>query len=359
MRPAVWRAAATILLVGVALGAAAPASHASWAGTGPAAAVLMDVRTGRVLYARDMHRPLPPASTTKILTALLALERLSPDARVTISPRAAAARSGSAIGLEAGEQWKVADLLAALLLRSANDAGIAVAEAASGSVERFVAAMNTRARQLGARRSRFANPHGLHAAGHYSTAYDLAVITRAALRLPAFADLVRAQSWTLTRPGRPPQIIENSNKLLRRYQGADGVKTGWTVPAGYTLVASATRNGWQLLAVVLRSTDMYGDAGGLLDHGFSSFALRAVATRGQTVAWLTVGNPGRRLAATVPRDVHAVVRHGASVSRRVSIRDDIRLPIPAGTRVGVVRFIEDGRTEVARSVLVAAQSVGR
>jgi D-alanyl-D-alanine carboxypeptidase (penicillin-binding protein 5/6) len=321
--------------------------------------VLADVLTGRVLYARDMHRPLPPASTTKVLTAVLVLERLSPDAQVTVSPRAAAARSGSAIGLEAGERLKVTDLLAPLLLRSANDAAVALAEAAAGSVERFADLMNSTARRLGARRSRFTNPHGLHAAGHYSTAYDLAVIARAALRQPVVAGLVRMQSWTLDRAGRPVQVIENSNRLLRMYPGADGVKTGWTVPAGYTLVASATREGWQLLAVVLRSTDMYADASALLDYGFGSFSLRTLATKGQPIARLAVGAPGRPLVATVPRDVHAVVRRGAVISHRVSIRDDLRLPVPAGGQVGEVRFIEDGVTEVARAPLVAERSVGR
>ncbi len=318
----------------------------------------MDVRTGRVLYGRDIHRPWSPASTTKMLTAVLALERLPENAVVTISPRAAAARSGTAIGLEAGEQWLIGDLVRAMLVHSANDAAVAVAEAVAGSVEKFADLMNTRAWQIGARESHFVNPNGLHDPAHYSTAYDLALIGRYALQNPIIASIVRTPTWDLSRPDRGLQMYVNTNRLLRRYQGADGVKTGWTVASGHILVASATRDGWQLLSVVLRDQNMYKDSEQLLDYGFKNFTPVLVAERGDAMAVVPIGRLSARVAAVVPADVLAVVRRGALVSPKVTLRSDLRLPIQPGTPVGEVRFLE-GESTVAESILVAARRTGR
>ncbi len=325
---------------------------------GPVAALLMDVRTGRVLYARDIHRRWYPASTTKMLTTILALERFPEDATVTISPRAAAARRGTAIGLDAGEQWLMGDLIRAMLVHSANDAAVAVAEAVSGSVEKFAVAMNAKARQIGAQESHFTNPNGLPDPEHYSTAYDLALIARYALQNQLFAAIVRTPTWEFSRPGRPPQEFVNTNKLLRQYPGADGVKTGFTAAAGHTLIASATRDGWQLLAVVLKDQEMYKDTEQLLDYGFTTFTPMVVAGRGDAMATVTVGRRRAQLVAVVPADVVAAVRRGAAVAPRVILRSDLRLPIPAGTPVGQVRFVE-GQSVVAQSILVAARRVGR
>ncbi|MGQ0571836.1 MAG: D-alanyl-D-alanine carboxypeptidase family protein [Armatimonadota bacterium] len=332
------------------------AATSSRAAAGPVAAVLMDVGTGRLLYARDVHRRMAPASTTKILTAILAIERLSPGATITISAGVGGVRTGTTIGVEAGETWKVRDLLHAMMVRSANDAAVALAEGVSGKVERFVSLMNARARQIGARNSHFTNPHGLHESAHYTTAYDLALITHHALRHPHFAAMVSMHTWELARPDRLPQEFANTNKLLDRYAGADGVKTGWTAASGHTLVASATRDHWQLLAVVLKSQDSYRDVEQLLDYGFQTFAPVTVARRGETLASVTVGRRRGRLVAMVPADVHAVVRRGAAVSSRVSLRSGLHPPISAGERVGDVQFIE-GQSVVARSALIAAYRV--
>ncbi len=328
---------------------------------GPGAAVVMDVKTGTVLSASEMHRRWPPASTTKILTAMLVIERLPPDGLVPISERAAAQRSGSSIGLEVGEQWLVGDLLAAMMVRSANDAAVALAEAAAGSVELFADAMNARARRLGARNSHFTNPHGLHDPDHYTSAYDLAIITRSALRHPMFARLVGTPAWAMTRGDRLAQEYVNTNKFLGRYAGADGVKTGWTAASGPCLVASATRDGWQVLAVVLNSQSsqqMYRDAEGLLDHAFGSFRLLRVAAQGESRATITLGRPKLVLDAVMPADVHAVVKNGAKVTSRVTVRTDLRPPVQAGERVGDIVFL-NGHTVVARSPLIAARTVRR
>jgi D-alanyl-D-alanine carboxypeptidase (penicillin-binding protein 5/6) len=325
---------------------------------GPVAALLMDVRTGRILYARNIHQRWYPASTTKMLTSILALERYPEDVVVTISPRAAAARQGSIIGLTAGEHWLLGDLIRAMLVHSANDAAVAVAEAVSGSVERFAAAMNLKARQIGARESHFTNPNGLPDPAHYSTAYDLALIARYALKNPQFAGIVRTESWEISRPGRTPQEYVNTNRLLRLYAGADGVKTGFTAASGHTLVASATRDGWQLVAVVLRDGEMYQDVEQLLDYGFKTFVPVVVAGGGHAMATVAVGRRRSPLVAVVPSDVVAVVRRGARVAPEVVLRPNLRLPIRPGTPVGQVRFVE-GQSVVAQSILVAAHRVAR
>lgn len=320
---------------------------------GPLAAIVMDVRTGQVLYSRDPHRRLPPASTTKMITAILAIERFPLDTPVTISARAAAQRSGTAIGLQAGEQWSIDDLLHAMLLRSANDAAVAVAEAYSGSVEAFAEEMNRKAARIGARNTHFVNPHGLNAPDHYSTAYDLALIARYGLHLPVFAALVRQQTWVIDRADRAGRELLNTNRFLARYEGADGVKTGWTVAAGHCLVASATRDGWQLLAVVLNSRDMYRDVAQLLDYGFDTFAPIKLAGRGDPLVMVNANQSRSNVIGVVPTDVVAVVRRGTAISSQIRLRPDLRPPVAPGAQVGEVIFYA-GQAVVARSTLVAA-----
>jgi len=266
-------ALAVAIVLGLALGAPT-ASAAPRLPLRAAAAALMDVDSGRLLYGQAVDRRMAPASTTKILTAVLAIEAFPPGAVVAVGPGAAAMRRGSTVGLEAGERWTVEDLLHALLLVSANDAAVALAEAISGSVPRFVALMNARAGRLGVRSTHFSNPHGLDSEDHYTTARDLALIARYALGHSRFRAIVRAETWQIHRDGRPAEQLINRNQFLARYQGADGVKTGQTAAAGYTFVGSATRDGRRLVAVVLRSPDIYGDAERLMDFGFQRDARR-------------------------------------------------------------------------------------
>lgn len=349
---------AVVLALSGALGSA-PAVASNGAPAAPAigapAAVLMDARTGRVLYARSPHLRWPPASTTKILTALLVDEALSDDTVVAISARAAAERSGTAIGLEAGEVWAVRDLLPALLIHSANDAAVALAEAVAGSVEEFATQMNARARALGVQNSHFVTPHGRFHPQHYSTAYDLALIARAALRSKRIAGIVAKQTWELQRPGQPPRMLINTNKLLWRYPGADGVKTGWIAESGPSLMASATRDGWQLIAVVLNAPQMETDAAALLNYGFGAFAPLRVAAEAQVMATVRVPNGARALTAAVPDEVIAVVRRGAVVASRVMITKQAA-PIRQGEVVGKVVFTSEG-SEVTQSPLIAADAV--
>lgn len=231
-------------------------------------AVLMDKDSGRVLYERHAHVRRPMASTTKIMTAILALEMGSLEDVVVVSPLAAVAE-GSSIWLEAGEEKTLEELVYGLMLRSGNDAAYAIAEHIGGSVENFALLMTQRARQLGAYNTRFQNPHGLHDDNHYSTAYDMAVLARHALGIDKFQEIITTEEIKISWPGHEwARILRNQNRLLELYPGGDGIKTGWTTPAGRCFVGSATRDGWQLISVVLNAPSMWEDAMFLLDYGF-------------------------------------------------------------------------------------------
>ncbi|MBI4735609.1 MAG: D-alanyl-D-alanine carboxypeptidase [candidate division NC10 bacterium] len=241
-----------------------------------AGAILMDAETGEVLFERDPDSPRPPASITKILTALVILERGRLTDTVVVS-QAAARIGGYRLGLRAGQRISLEDLLAAILIRSANDAAVAAAEHVGRGLSGFVALMNAKAQELGMRHSHFANPHGLDEPDHFTTARDMALLTRVALERPGFARLVRAREAALTiwqrgRRGLRPQgrVIQSHNKLLGRLEGADGVKTGYTDAAGQCLVASASRNGQRMIAVLLNDPNRWTDAATLLEFGFGS-----------------------------------------------------------------------------------------
>ncbi len=317
--------------------------------------VLVEARTGQELLARNPHLPRPPASTTKILTALLVLEALPLDRVVEVSPRAAAQREGSSVGLAGGERRTVRELLYALLVKSANDAAVALAEALDGSVERFVARMNRRARELGARNTHFVNPHGLHHPAHLTTASDLARITLAALRNPAFNEIVRTPVYAYSSAQGPIRLV-NGNKLLGRYLGADGVKTGWTAESGRCLVASATRDGRRLIVVLLNAPQVFRDAARILDYGFAAFELRTLLRRGDRVGTFRLSD-GRTVAVLAASDLVASVPRGTRTILRIWSRSDLKPPVERGEVVGGAEAVAAGR-RIATTPLVAGEAVG-
>ena len=242
---------------------------------GARAAILVDAASGRALWQRWPHRRLPIASTTKIMTALLALERLGPRDRVTITT-AVARVFPNREGLRPGERVETWKLLYGLMLFSGNDDALALALATAGSRPAFVELMNERARSLGLRHTHFSTPSGVVDRDNYSTAWDLARLTRVALRNPRFRRLVSTRrkrvAWA---PPTYAKVYVNKNTLLASYRGADGVKTGWTTRAGQCLVGSATRNGVRLIVVVLGSRNAAREARRLLDLGFRLSAQRS------------------------------------------------------------------------------------
>ena len=234
------------------------------------AGIVVDQTTGTVIYAKHAHLRLPIASTTKIMTAVVAMELLRPRDVVIVDPAATRVTQFKE-GLRAGERVPAWKLFYGLMLVSGNDTALALAIQAAGTRARFLALMNAKARALGLLDTHFTTPSGLIDRGNYSTAWDLAALARYAMWNPRFRAVVRTRrkrvSWSAPTYAK---VYENHNKLLRRYAGADGIKTGWTTKAGNCLVASAHRHGIRVIAVVLDSPDHYGDVSKLLDLGFAN-----------------------------------------------------------------------------------------
>ncbi len=324
------------------------------------AAVLMEASTGQVLFAKNAHQQRPPASTTKILTALLAIEGGRLEQVVTVSSRAATVGESS-MHLFPGQRLTLEQLLYGALLRSGNDACVAIAEHIAGSEENFVWLMNQKSRELGARNTHFCNPHGLPARGHLSSAYDLALLTRYALKNPTFRALVSTRYRGFVNPPWREYHLQNTNRLLWSYQGADGVKTGTTSEAGMCLVASASRGGRQLISVVLHSDDRYGDTMVLLDYGFTCFKNTAVVEAGQTCRRIPVTGgvvssvplvSDRTIEVTVP------VHRPPALVKRFNVQTDLTAPLPRALPAGSIEVWVDGEP-VAKARLLTGRSVER
>lgn len=247
------------------------------------AASLMDVTSGRILYSNHGDDELRIASLTKIMTAIVAIEYGPMNKPVKVSKNAYA-KEGSSIYLKLGEQMSLENMLYGLMLRSGNDAATAIAEHVGGSEEGFVYLMNAKANELGLKHTHFMNPHGLDADGHYSSANDLATMTAYAMHNPTFKEIVKTPTKKVPNPNEAWDYKwDNKNKMLRFYDGADGVKTGYTKKAFRCLVSSATRNGQQLVSVTINDGDDWNDHGKMLDYGFAYYPLVSLIERGQKV----------------------------------------------------------------------------
>jgi len=260
-------------------------------GTSAECMAVLEVSTGRVLYSKNMHRQRAPASTTKILTAIVVIENTADIDKKHKIPDSAVGVEGSSIYLERGEELSIRDLLYGLMLQSGNDCAESLAIITAGSKEKFAVMMNEAAKRMGAVNSNFVTSHGLDAKDHYSTAYDLAVISRHALLNPDFAEIVSTKKHSTEWKGRDyDRVILNKNKLLHTFDGADGVKTGYTKKAGRTFVASATRNNMQVVCAVLNCGPMFEDSARLLKMAFNEFCLTELSKKGEKIADLTVSN---------------------------------------------------------------------
>ena len=326
---------------------------------GAPSAELADLDTGQVLFAKGARVRRPIASLTKIMTALLALERHDPDQLVVVRADAAS-QGGAVLGLRAGERITVRDLAYGMLLSSANDAAVALADSVSGSVPDFVRLMNRRARALGLRDTEFSSPTGLDDRG-YSTARDLIVLTRAAYADPAFATIVRTKTWDIPSPSGPPRRIQNRNPLLWLYPGALGVKTGTTLQAGHCLVAAASRGGIRAAVVVLGDpVEAFDDVAALLNFGLLEFRPIVAVSAGRSVG--TVGVGGARIEGLASADLTVLVRRDRPgiVVRMVRPVPGLRPPLPAGAVIGWLEVTVDGtprgRVPVVTAVAVPATS---
>lgn len=321
-------------------------------------ALLADLDTGAVLYrkAADLRRPV--ASLTKIMTALLTIERTEPTDVVTVDPRAVFADddygAGSTIGLQAGERLTVQDLLAALVLGSANDAAVALAVHIAGSEDAFVQMMNRRAARLGMRDTRFASSNGLDDGG-FSTTADLLGLVRAADALPGFDELTSSRFRSIPAPHGPDRRIQNRNALLWLYPGAFGTKTGSTAGAGFCVVGAAERDGRRLVAVVLGSpSEPFSDAAALLNYGFEGFAQRTVLHEGDDLG--SVAIRGGTVPVVAGSTLSALVPTAATGDAKIQllVSPDAAFPPAPGERIGSVRVTVPGMTVGTAPLVVPA-----
>jgi D-alanyl-D-alanine carboxypeptidase (penicillin-binding protein 5/6) len=300
------------------------------------AAVLVDLDTGQTLYALNPRLEMPIASLTKIMTAYLVMTRIEPRETLIVGENAATEQvvGISNLGLQAGEEIRIQQLLYALMLQSANDAAVAVAEHLGGSVEGFVDLMNETAAELGLARTRFASPNGLDDSG-YSTARDLARLTRAAYAIPGFASIVAARAHAIPAPDGDARIVQNRNVLLWLYPGAIGVKTGFTSAAGFCIVATAVRGDERLLAVVLGEPgEPFSDAAALLNFGFAAFERRPLISEGRALG--TVNIDGRDVPVAAGASLEGLVPAATRVRRTIEVDPVVRFPPGRGQVIGTV-----------------------
>ena len=306
MRRSEW--AALVLIQTLLLPAAQPALGAE-PDASAASGILIDAGSGQILWERDAHERRPVASTTKILTGILVIEHAKLSDTVQATEEATEA-GGAEIYLDPGEKRTVDELLYAMMLKSANDAAAALAIHVGGSIEGFSDLMNRKALALGARDSHFSSPNGLHQPDHYSSAHDLALIARYAMKNTTFRRLVSTKRRVIPWPGKQyARTLNNHNGLLERYPSAIGIKTGYTRQAGQCLVSAARKGDRELIAVLLKSPSgesLYRDSTALLEFGFNEFRPATVLKSGQAVAKIRRQNTslplvaGRDLTALLP-----------------------------------------------------------
>lgn len=309
---------------------------------------------GRTLWARRQTDRRAMASITKIMTAIVALEHGNVNDLVTI-PRDSVSVGESTSFLRAGEKLPLGEVLEAMLVKSGNDAAVAISEHIAGNEEAFAGLMNDKAAELGLTRTHFTNPHGLDETNHYSTATDLAVLSRYAMSKPEISRIVAQKSATIGKGARAERVV-STNLLLGNYVGANGLKTGWTNDAGYSVVVSAKRDGIQLYAVVLGAPgelQRFRDARDLLDWGFAHYRLQKLASSGTVIGEAPVTD---YLDVTVPAEVSKdaavpVFDLAGPITRSVTV-SAVDAPVKQGQRVGVATFTQKG--DVVASVPLAA-----
>ena len=332
-------------------------------------AVLMDASTGKILYEKNSHEKLPPASVTKVMTMLLICEalesgKIKEDDDVQIS-EVASSMGGSQIFLEPGEIQKVDTLLKSIAVVSANDACVAMAEYVGGSVEEFVVLMNKRAKELGMNDTNFVNTNGLPVDNHYTSAYDIALMSKELLKHKKISKYLTTWMDEVVVGKKQAKIgISNTNKLVKHYQGATGVKTGFTQQAKYCLSASALRNNTHLIAVTLcaeTSPIRFKDATNLLNYGFANYESVKICGANDKVATVKFEKGEKENVDLVAKDdLSVLIKKGdkKDFTKKVQIKDDLKLPIKKNTELGVVKVYR-GDELVGESKIINTEDINK
>lgn len=305
--------------------------------------IIIDADSGKVLWEKDCHTPRYPASTTKIMTALLLLEHCLPSDIITAPPGIEKIQESS-FHLKQGEKVTVETMMYALMLRSANDGCVAVADHVSGSVAAFAKLMNERAKQIGCTDTHFNNPNGLNDPKHKTSAYDLALMAREAMKYELFRNVVHTQKIAVKRSiNQKDLFLENHNKWLAKDMTADGIKTGYTKDAGKCYVGSATRDGYRLITVVLNSTDWQTDHQNMLNWAFQNHERTLFAARGSEVMKVPVAEgEASEVPVMVDADVYHIYRKDLhpNVVANLAVSQTITAPVQQGQSVGSVVFTD-------------------
>ena len=330
-------------------------------------AILMDYKSGKILYEKNTQEKLPMASMTKIMSMLLIMESiengtLSYEDKVLISENASS-MGGSQVFLQAGEQYTVNDLLKCIAISSANDAVVAMAEKISGSVDAFVNLMNKRVKELGLKNTNFANPHGLDNENHYSTAYDMAIIAKELLNYEDILKYTSIYEDYLTKPDGSEIWLVNTNRLVRFYDGVDGLKTGYTTEAGYCLTATAKKGDLRLISVVMKSPsaeDRSSDTSTLLTYGFNSFKTSIIYSGDESLGKVKV-EKGKinEIDVYLKEDlteILSVTQKPNNYSFNIKV-DKIISPIKAGNVVGTAEIIDNNGNIIDEVEIIVKEDI--
>lgn len=336
--------------------------------------ILMDFASGQIFFEKNAHEALPPASVTKVLTLVIALEAVR-DGKVKLTDTVtagerAASMGGSQVWIEPGEQMTIEELLNAVAVGSANDAAVALAEHLAGSEDAFAQLMNERAKELGMKNSQFSNASGLPPATlgqpgpHVTSAYDLAVLSRHALQLPMFTELVSQWEYTMRKETIQKPVLYNYNRMLKQYPGLDGIKTGMTGEAGFCLSATAKRDGLRLIAVTMGAAtakDRTEDIRALLNYGFARYEARQMVKQGEVLGQIEVSRGEiDKIDVVAKTDLFVTLLKGAKGELQKEVKLERRLvaPLAQGSSAGYVVIKREGE-EVGRMELVAVREVKR
>lgn len=320
-------------------------------------AILVEMDSGRVLYEKNAHEALPMASTTKVMTALLALENGELTENVTAS-RNAFGVPGTSIYLSEGETLTLEEMLLGLMLQSGNDAAVAIAEHIAGDVDSFCRMMTERAEEMGCENTLFTTPHGLPAQNHHTTAWDLALITRHALQNPDFRRIVATRTASVPWEGHSyHRVLNNKNKLLSAYEGALGVKTGYTRAAGRCLVFAAERENMTVVGCVLNDPDWFADAAQIMDQGFAAYETVTVLQENESIGLIPVENGERETVAVhAGGTLKAPMKKGTLPRMETVLPAVLPAPVKKGMPVGEAVLYDEGE-RLASVPLYAGESV--